>query len=141
MLLCLSLALADTGGDLGGEPPVADAGVGLLANVGDTVALNGRASADPEGEPLTFTWTQVGGPPVELEKADSPEPQFTIEAGGTMRFSLVVNDGAQDSAPDTVEIVAPEGAFGGEAEGGCQTVPAPYAAAALAFVGLALRRR
>lgn len=142
MLLCLSLVLADTGGDTGGEPPVADAGVGLMANVGDTVSLNGLASADPEGAPLTFAWTQTGGPPTDLAKDDTPEPEFTLDAGGTYRFTLVVNDGVLDSEPDSVEIVAPERSFGGDAEGGCASAPAPaWLAAAAAFVALGRRRR
>ena len=140
MILGFAIAFADTGEAGGGEAPLADAGVGLLAYVGDTVSLNGRASADPEGEKLSFAWTQSGGPEVQLDKATTPEPEFTVEAAGTLRFTLVVNDGAWDSAPDTVEIVVPEQAFGGEAEGGCVTLPVPFWSGAL-LAGALLRRR
>lgn len=141
MWLCVSLALADTATPVDGEPPVADAGVGLMAEVGDTVALNGLASADPEGAELLYSWTQSGGPPVDLKKASTAEPEFAIEAPGTLRFTLVVNDGTQDSDPDTVEIVAPEHRFGGSAEGACATADAPGWLAAAALAGLVRRRR
>lgn len=94
-----------------------------MAQVGDTVVLNGMASWDPEGADLTFAWTQVGGPDVELRKADTVKPEFTLEAAGTHRFSLVVGDGVDESEPDVVEIVVPERSFGGEA-GGCHAAGA-----------------
>lgn len=137
-LLLAAPALADTGAAAGGEPPVADAGLGLLAYVGDTVALNGTASRDPEGASLGYTWAQSGGPDVGIKNGDEAQPSFTVEAPGTYRFTLVVNDGYQDSAPDTVEIVVAHTSFGGEAEGGCAHAAAvPW----WAWVGLVAARR
>ncbi len=144
MLLCVTIALADTGTDTGtpvdGAPPIADAGLGLLAYVGDTVSLNGRASSDPEGAQVSYVWTQVGGPDVAMEKATTAEPQFTIEAPGTLRFELVVSDGTQDSEGDRVEIVVAQRSFGGEAEG-CSSAGYPSVIAALAAAALLSRRR
>lgn len=120
-LLALSFflpALADTGAG-GGEPPEANAGVGLLASVGDTVILNGSASSDPEGAGLGYFWTQSGGPEVSLKAESSANPEFTIESAGTYRFELIVSDGYQDSEPDSVEIAVAEQSFGGSAESGC----------------------
>jgi hypothetical protein len=99
----------DTGGaDTGpGRPPVADAGQGLMAYVGDTVILDGSGSYDPDGDPLTFEWTQTGGPAVGLERADTAEPKVSIDAAGTLRFTLVVFDGASASPADEVAIVVP----------------------------------
>lgn len=144
MLLCVTIALADTGTDTGtpvdGAPPVADAGLGLLAYVGDTVSLNGHASSDPEGAQVSYAWTQVGGPEVTLEKASTADPQFTIEAAGTLRFELIVNDGTQDSEGDTVEIVVAQRSFGGEAEG-CSTPVYPSAIVAFSAAALLAHRR
>ena len=125
----------------GGEPPVADAGLGLLAAVGDTVSLNGTASRDPEGADLGFFWSQTGGPEVGIKNGDEAQPSFTVESPGTYRFALVVNDGYQDSAADTVEIVVAHTQFGGEAEGGCASASAPAWSAVLSLLALAPRRR
>jgi hypothetical protein len=142
-LLFLPAVWADTGSAGGGEAPVADAGLGLLAYVGDTVELNGTASYDPEDAELGYFWSQSGGPEVGLVNGDEAKPSFTIEAPGTYRFDLVVNDGYQDSEADTVEIVVAETRFGGEAEGSCAAWPgaSPGAATLAVFAGLACLRR
>lgn len=121
--------------------PTAEAGLPLLANVGDTVVLNGSASSDPEDDPLGYVWTQFSGPPVTLENEKTDSPSFVVEIPGTYRFDLVVDDGVDDSAPDRVEVVVPfqEIAAG---DTGCSTAPAlGYWATGLAILGLLRRRR
>lgn len=87
--------------------PTAEAGLPLLAEPGNVVILNGSASEDPDGDPLAFTWTQISGPTVELSKAETDSPEFTVPEGGTYRFELIVSDGEDESDPDTVEVIAP----------------------------------
>ena len=48
------------------RPPTANAGVTQTVAVGDTVTLEGGASADPDGDSLTYQWTQTSGPNVVL---------------------------------------------------------------------------
>jgi hypothetical protein len=123
-----------------GAAPVSEAGLGLIAYVGDTVILDGSGSSDPEGDPLTYTWSQVGGPPTELQGGDSAQPQFTVSAPGTLRYALVVNDGLTDSAADTVEVVVPFEQIEG-VETGCSALPAaPSALLGLAALALVRRR-
>ncbi len=137
LLLTFASALADTGAD---SPPTADAGVGLVAFLDDVVVLNGTASRDPEGLELEYAWEQTGGPEVDLKGADSPKPEFTVDAPGTLRFALVVSDGVFESEPDSVEVVVPQREFGGGA--GCATGRGGGWAGVLAAVGgLAASRR
>jgi chitinase len=89
-------------------PPVANAGPDQgPINTGSTVTLNGGGSTDPDGNPLTYTWTQVSGPTVTLTNPTSATPTFVApNVNGTQNlvFQLVVNDGSVNSQPDTVTI-------------------------------------
>ncbi|OQA84186.1 MAG: Serine/threonine-protein kinase PknD [bacterium ADurb.Bin236] len=85
--------------------PVADAGPDQNINgLGITVNLNGSASYDPDGEPLTYLWTQISGPPHALSGATSSTPVFVTADGGILVFQLVVNDGHIDSPPSIVTV-------------------------------------
>lgn len=97
---------------------MAEAGQPLIAYVGDTVFLDGSASNDPEGDAIIYIWSQASGPPVELEGPDRSNPSFKITGPGTLRFSLIVNDGTADSEPDIVAVVVPFEAIT-DPEGGC----------------------
>jgi hypothetical protein len=95
------------------QPPVANAGPDQSVPVGSLVTLNGSGSSDPDNGPgsLTFHWTQLSGPVVTLTGANTATPSFTAAAPGSYVFSLVVNDGAVDSAPDSVTITATAGSI------------------------------
>ena len=89
------------------RPPVADAGPEQSAVKYVPVQLDGSASADPDGDPLTHAWSQVSGPPVALAGADTATPTFTPLASGTYGFMLTVEDGWGGSANDTVTVTVP----------------------------------
>ncbi len=92
------------------SPPTANAGPDATRNGGSSVQLQGSGT-DPETNPLTFQWTQTGGPSVTLSNAASAAPTFVAPAGNgsvqTLTFQLVTNDGTSSSAPDTVVITIP----------------------------------
>ena len=88
-------------------PPVADAGADVSAFVGDTVQLDGSASSDPDGDPLTYIWqitSQPVGSTATLSDASLVNPTLTIDLVGNYTLSLVVNDGSLDSPEAIVNI-------------------------------------
>ncbi len=90
--------------------PIANAGPDQRVNDLITVSLDGRASSDPDGDALTFVWTQTAGPAVVLTGATTSTPTFTSPdlaplAEATLTFRLTVNDGFGKTATDTVSIV------------------------------------
>jgi large repetitive protein len=88
------------------KPPVANAG--LDKNVGSgKVSLDGTASSDPDDDKLTYQWKQIGGPEVKLSDPKVAKPTFNVTATDfevVLTFQLIVNDGTEDSKPDTVKI-------------------------------------
>src|SRR6202030_701498 len=65
----------------GNAPPVADAGPNQTLTGAATVTLDGSASYDPDGDPITFQWVQESGPSVALSAATSAKTTFAAAAG------------------------------------------------------------
>ncbi|TQV76944.1 PKD domain-containing protein [Aliikangiella marina] len=87
--------------------PVANAGDDQSANTNDTVQLDGSASSDVNGDPLTYAWTIISRPATsttEFDDATLVSPQLVLDAEGIYELQLIVNDGFEDSWPDTVLI-------------------------------------
>ena len=116
LLYALAVAACSSGGGDPGDdteinvPPVADAGPAQTVAGGASVQLDGSASFDVNGDPITYQWTQVDGLGVELTDATAARPEFTAPDGYTadesLVFSLRVNDGVFDSDPHEVTITA-----------------------------------
>jgi hypothetical protein len=85
--------------------PTAEAGDNQTVNIGTSVTLNSSLSSDPEGETLTYSWSQTSGPSITLSANNEASPSFSAPAeGATINFSLIVNDGLTASEPDFVLI-------------------------------------
>jgi len=109
-----TLTVVDTGGqsdsdsveiDVVNRPPRADAGSDATAAKRALVRLDGTASLDPDGDPLTFLWSQSAGPPIALAGADTATPSFTPIRRGAYAFALAVTDGWGGAASDAVTVV------------------------------------
>ncbi len=88
-------------GSGGGEPePIASAGPAQTVAAGATVTLDGSGSSDPNGDSLTYQWTQTAGPAVTLSSATAVKPTFTAPAtAATLTFQLVVSNGTTQQRP------------------------------------------
>ena len=96
------------GSGSGDSTPVADAGLDRTAETNQTVELDGTGSYDPDGESLTYEWTQIDGPAVSLNETDTATPTVDLPgdvAGSTLTFQLTVSDGSQTDT-DTVSVTA-----------------------------------
>ena len=64
-----------------------------------------RGSSILDSPTFTYAWTQTSGTTVTLSDAAAQSPTFTAPSvREELVFSLVVNDGTSDSAPDTVTV-------------------------------------
>ncbi|WP_434113447.1 PKD domain-containing protein [Methylocaldum sp. GT1TLB] len=87
--------------------PVANAGPDQTAPVGTTVRLDGSASSDVDGDPLSYQWTLTlapDGSAAHLSDPNSATPAFTLDRPGYYSAQLVVDDGLASSEPDFVSI-------------------------------------
>jgi len=87
--------------------PVAHAGPDQSKPVGATVTLNGSASSDVDGDPLTYQWaitSKPSGSTVTLSDSTLVNPTFVIDKPGAYTAQLIVNDGTVDSDAATVTI-------------------------------------
>lgn len=97
------------------NPPVAKAGPDQLAGEGDVVQLDGSASSDPDGDPITYGWAMSSKPAgslAALAGTSTAFPTFYADKAGTYVIELKVHDGTELSPGDSVKVVAQETSSG-----------------------------
>lgn len=90
---------------------IAHAGNDQSVETGSLVTLDGSASSDLGGNlPLSYVWSQIAGPSVNLSDATSAQPTFIAPAqAATLIFELVVsNSYGVTSQPARVSITVSE---------------------------------
>lgn len=99
----------------GNTAPIADAGASLTSPLGEEVVLNGSASSDPDGDPLTYAWAFISRPSESesaLANATSATPSFSPDALGGYTIELTVSDGHAEARARVNVDVTPEGGAG-----------------------------
>jgi len=94
---------------LANRPPVADAGPNQTS-MRFPMQLNGSASYDPDGDPITYSWRVSGAKPASIVGADTATPSVTPQQGyGDYIFELTVTDdkGARSTATTIVNYLDP----------------------------------
>ena len=91
---------------VGNRAPFADAGDDQACEPRREATLNGSASYDlDEGDTLSYRWSQISGPSVELLDPNTQTPRFTPNLIGEYVFELVVNDSVDTSLPDNITVI------------------------------------
>ncbi|AKJ04649.1 Fibronectin type III domain protein [Archangium gephyra] len=93
------------------DAPVANAGPDTPQTVftGDVVQLDGRGSLDGQGRPLTYRWSVLSRPAgsiAPLLNANTATPTIETDLPGDYVLELIVNNGLEDSAPDTLTLTS-----------------------------------
>ena len=117
--------------DVINSPPVANAGVDRSVDQGSVVNLSAFGSSDPDGDPLSYAWTQIVGQNVSLMNANQTVASFTaplVQGNVVLIFQVEVTDTAANSSTDTISITVRAAPVGGGSGGGT--------AGWLVFVGL-----
>ena len=87
------------------SPPSADAGLDQSVDELSTVNLSGSGS-DPDGDAITYSWTQQSGTMVTLTGDDTATPSFTapdvtaLNTPDVLVFRLSVSDGTANTTDD-----------------------------------------
>jgi len=88
--------------------PIAMPAVGsLVARPGDRVILDGSQSSDPDGDVITYQWSQSDGPEADIQGSDTVTPAVTIpnlDRNDQITIDLVVSDGQAESNRASVVI-------------------------------------
>jgi hypothetical protein len=82
--------------------PIVEAGASQQSDP-TRIYLDGSATHDPNGDPITYSWTQISGPQLVIENATASKADFMGIRAGTYSFMLSCSDGRATSM-DTVNI-------------------------------------
>lgn len=115
----LSIDIVDGTG--ANRAPNSIAGPAQTVAAGNWVILNGSQSNDPDGDSLSYSWTQTLGAAVALGNADSAIASFTaprVSSDTLLRFELTVMDSGGLTDTSTVAVTVSRAAVPAQTSGG-----------------------
>ena len=89
------------------NPPIVEAGPDREVLEGESITLTGATATDPDGDGLTYTWTQSLVNTVTITNVDSLRPSITastVNANTTVTLTLTVDDETNPTVSDTMEL-------------------------------------
>lgn len=88
------------------EDPVADISGDTTGEVGTPVQLDGRGSSDPDGDPISYSWSLVSAPEGSSVTIDSSADtvSFNPDVPGDYQVKLIVSDDGSGSGEAAVTI-------------------------------------
>jgi len=105
----LGIYNAGSYGKCSNQKPIANAGSDQSVDTLTLVTLDGSLSNDPDNNlPLTYQWTQIGGPTVTLNSSTISNPAFIAPIDpASLVFSLIVTDslGMESDSDEAIVIV------------------------------------
>jgi uncharacterized protein YkwD len=93
--------------ELNTSAPAAEAGSAQVAEVGQSITLDGTGSRDANDAVVTYAWAQTGGPPTTLSAEDDAAPTFVATPAminSTLIFELTVYDSGGFTDADSVQV-------------------------------------
>jgi len=92
-------------------PPIANAGENVsLVSPETSATLNGSLSNDPEGESITYNWTQIYGPSIiSFNDKTIASPEVSNLENGVYKFKLTVSDSTYSALDEVLIIVSESG--------------------------------
>lgn len=94
------------------QPPVANVSLSHNSGInGIPILMDGSRSTDPEEQPLEYHWSIIDQPAgsnfeiAESSEMDLGQAMLSVDTEGVYRAQLIVNDGINDSAPVTYQIL------------------------------------
>ena len=90
---CLALAFATACADKI-VAPIANAGTAVSVDMGSSVVLDGRSSADPQGRLLAYDWSFAARPVLSRASFNDPHiatPSFVPDLDGVYMVDLIVS--------------------------------------------------
>ncbi len=110
LLITLLIRCSENNEDIPGSPPVVNPGSYSTFTIGTTVSLDGSASSDPDGDPLTYAWAIVKAPDNStittnnIGDRNMAKAFFTPDKDGDYTVALTVSDGFHPPATEEVVI-------------------------------------
>lgn len=89
--------------DIGNGAPIVSAGPDVRVMIDQRATLS-ASGEDPDGDPFTFSWRQVGGPAVTLSLEGASGASFQPQDPGVHRFEVTGSDGNATGAPAEVAV-------------------------------------